>query len=173
MNLIILTITLIFQEAATTGAALLGAQSEHLNPWIVHLIWLATTIIDIAIGFAAGKWVQRRFVDSKLDHWTKKWAVKAEGAIGKTGTKIAILLIAFITYPYLIAFVASWLPTIKLRDIFFYTILGNAVWYTFEWGTILGITAAGHNYELIFAIIAAAGITLILIGNFIKRKMLQ
>jgi hypothetical protein len=171
MTWLILTIALIFQEVATAGAALLSAHENGLNPWLIHAIWFAATIGDIAIGYYLGKWIQLRFKNSKIDIWAKKWAVKIDRSIGKTGMKISLILLGIVMYPYLLAFVASWLPNLSLEDIFLYTTAGNLIWYIFEWATILGITAAGHNYQLIFAIIAAVGIVAILVVNFIRRKI--
>jgi hypothetical protein len=164
-------ITLIFQEFASTGAALFSAHAANLNPWIIHGIWIVATVGDIAIGFYGGKWIHQKFRNSKLDAWANKWATKIDRAIGKTGVKISLILLGFVTYPYIVAFAASWLSDLALQDIFLYTTLGNAAWYAFTWATVLGITAAGHNYQLIFTIIAVAGIVLVLISNFIKKKI--
>ncbi|HVO28835.1 MAG TPA: hypothetical protein VMT81_02545 [Candidatus Paceibacterota bacterium] len=171
MTWLFVAVALVFQEVATTGAALVDASAWHLNLWIIDLIWFAATAGDIAAGFFIGRWIQRRFAGSRFDALAKRMSAKVERAAGRTGARLSLVLLGFVSYPYVTAFVASWLTDLPLRDVFLCTILGNALWYAFEWATVFGIAAAGRNYELIFAIIAAAGILLIFAGNFIRRKL--
>jgi hypothetical protein len=171
MAWIIITLALMVQELASSGAALLLSQKDGFNPWIIHAIWLAATTFDISIGFYLGKWIQREFKNSKVDRWAERWAVKIERAIGTTGTKISLAFLAFVTYPYAGAFAASWLPAISLVDVFIFTLIGNFFWYLFEWATVLGIAAAGSHYQIIFIIIAFAGIAFVAIANTVKKRL--
>jgi hypothetical protein len=168
---LILIIAFITQEFASTGATMLAALAQHIDPWFIHLMWLLGTLGDTALGFFIGKGVQKKFYDSKADLWAQKWAKKIDHAAGNIGIKASLVFMGLVSYPYLVAFAASWLPKIHLRDIFIYVLIGNFFWYLFEWATVLGIAAAGRNYQLIFAIIAAAGVTLILVSNALRKKL--
>jgi hypothetical protein len=172
MTWLILIITLIFQELATTGAALLAANTQHFNIWIIHVIWLIATLADIVLGFFLGKWTEKNFQNARIVRWAKRLAARIEHATGTTGIKISLALLGIVNYPYLNAFIASWLPNIKPRDVILATLVGDLIWYAFAWATVLGIASAGRNYELIFTIIAIAGIAGVIVGNFIKKKII-
>jgi membrane protein YqaA with SNARE-associated domain len=155
-----LIFALIVQEFASAGAALIAAQQNHLNFWLVNVVWLCGTIFDILFGYLLAKRLKTVVHPRWVQH-SERRVKRLQARIGKYGENIALLLLAIIDYPWLNSFIGSWLD-IPFKNILICTLIGNLVWYAIEWAGVLGIvTFAPHfNYWLL---VAAGGVLVVII----------
>src|ERR1700723_1228412 len=75
----------IVQEPVSTDAVLLEAYQYHYNVWIIHALFILATMLDIVIGYAIGKWLQRRYSENKVMERFVQWArsVSGHGTVGE------------------------------------------------------------------------------------------
>ncbi len=135
---------LIVQELAASNAALLLALENHFNLWVVHAIFVAATALDIAIGYWAGKWVQKYFQGRPFATRAEGWARQAEDYAGETGQHLALLLLGLLNFVYIDAFVVSWLK-MPFRDVFLFLFVGDLLWYAAEWLLVMGVHSLVPN----------------------------
>lgn len=107
--LIFIIFAIFIQEPASTDAAIFQIREYQLNLWCVHGFWLLATIIDIYVGYKVGKYVQNTFSKSVTVQKIQKWTRALEQFIGRRGEVFAIVLIGIINFPWLNAFLVSWL----------------------------------------------------------------
>lgn len=146
-----LIFTLIVQEFASAGAAMIAAEQNHINIWIIHAIWVGGTAFDIVAGYLIAGRV-RPLVSQKFRERTERWAEKFKQRAGKYGINIAILLTSIVDYAWFNAFLAGWID-VPFKNILIFTFIGNFIWYVLEWVGVLGIVtfAPQFNYWLLVA----------------------
>jgi membrane protein YqaA with SNARE-associated domain len=158
--------TFIVQELVTTNAVLLQAYEQEYNGWIIFLIFLAATTFIISLGFFLGKFVQKRFAQSKVVVYTERKVRKLESMVGKTGKRVALVSLGFANFNYINAFIASWL-SLSFREVFVYLFIGDLLWYILNSLMILGV----HTYiQPKYAMIVSFGIS---IGIFAVSALLH
>jgi hypothetical protein len=165
--LIILTLTI--QEGLSVLAVLLKAYQLHYSLWIIHVIWLVVTSVQIGIGYVLGKWLQKRYAGMKFERWVNKHAKRLETSIHKSGENVALMLLSSIISPFIAAFLAAWLD-ITFLNVFMFALLGDLFWYASTWAYVLGATAilAKAKYGLI--IVLAIAFIFVLISQYRKSK---
>ena len=163
---------LFLQEPATTDAALFQARSHDLNLWLVHLIWIIATTIDIWLGFKIGKWLQRFYAGTKFETFSKRWAIRVENYIGKKGERFVLVLLGVINFPWANSFLASWL-NLDYRNMFTFIFIGDALWYALEWGINLGVRNIIPNPHLAIYVVILGGLLLGVISKTILNKVLK
>jgi len=153
---------LVVQELALESAALVKSHALHLNLWIVHLTFLVGTLFDIWIGYRAGKYAQKRFHSSRLEQFVAGRANQLEKAMGKRGKRFALVVLGFISFAHVDAFVFSWLD-IPFRTVLFYVALGDTLQYILLWATIAGAVTVTHSFSLVLlvAVAVSAGIIVV------------
>ena len=160
--------SLFVQEPATTDAAIFQIRHLHINLFLIHALWLAATVIDIWLGYALGKWIQKKFQGTKFEVWSKKWAGRVENFIGKKGEKFALILLGIINFPYANAFLASWLD-IPFKNVFVLLLIGDALYWAIEWAINIGVRGYFKDpHTALFAIIGVA-----LVFSVISKALLN
>lgn len=163
---------LFIQEPTSTDAAIFLVRQNHLNLWVVNVIWLAATIIDIVVGYLVGKWIQRAFQSTRLVAWSKQWAEKIEQFIGKSGERFVVILLGVINFPYLNAFLFSWLR-LSFKNLFVLLLIGNAIYWLIEWGINIGVRSAVADPHMALYVIVAVGLLFSVISKALLNKMLK
>jgi membrane protein YqaA with SNARE-associated domain len=164
--------TLFIQEPASSDAAIFQVRHLGLNIWLVNLLWIIATTIDICAGYALGKWIQRRFSGSAFVAWTARWAARIEEFIGKKGERFAVILIGVINFPWLNAFAVSWLK-LSFRNIFVLLFIGDVIYWALEWAINIGVRSVFTNSHTALYIVIALGLVLSLASKFLLDKALK
>src|SRR5437660_1477842 len=89
---------LFIQEPASMDAAIFLVRQQHINLWLINTLWILATTIDILVGYAIGKWIQRAFQDTRFGRWAERWAMRIENFVGKSGENFAIILLGIINF---------------------------------------------------------------------------
>jgi len=153
----LITATFFIQEFATTALVLVLAEHSNVPLWPIHIIWAATTITGMYVGYLLGALLKKRLSKNKFVERMDAWADEITKNLGGYGANVALMLLGIINFPYLNAFIAAWLG-VPMNMAFLFTFIGNFVWYLLLWGTVLGLTSFIHNPDIILLIIVAAGI---------------
>lgn len=166
---LVITGVLFIQEGIATLAVLLTAYQLHYPLLAIHAIWLAATVIQICLGYALGKWIQKKFADSKVEKRVKKYAESLDRSIGKRGEAVALILLSGIVSPGITAFLGSWL-NVSFRNILIFAVLGDLIWYVSEWVTVIGATDIASLVRIgpLFILIAVVAIGLIV--KVVRKK---
>jgi membrane protein YqaA with SNARE-associated domain len=166
---LLITIALTLQEGLSVLAVLVRAYQLHYSLWAIHAIWLAVTVIQISLAYYFGKWIQKKFKESKFERWAEKYAHKLEASIDKNGEKIALMLLSSIISPAIAAFLASWLE-IPFSSVFVFALLGDAFWYASTWATVLGAFQIISIAKYGLLIVIGLAIIFVLISHFRKNR---
>jgi membrane protein YqaA with SNARE-associated domain len=153
----LITATFFIQEFATTALVLVLAEHSSIPLWPIHIVWAATTLADMYIGYLFGNLLKRRLSKNKFVEWIDKSARRAMKALGSHGANIGLMILGVVNFPYLNAFIGAWLD-MPMNMTFLFTFIGNFAWYLLLWGTVLGLTSFIHNPSIILLIIVAIGI---------------
>ena len=167
-----LILTVIIQEPASTDAAIFQVRHLGYNLWIVHLIWLVATLFDIWFGYVLGKYIQRKFKETKFEKFAEKWAGKFEQFIGKRGEKSTLVLLGTINFPYLNSFLASWF-SIPFKNVFACVLIGDAIYWAIEWGINIGVRSFVIDPHLALYSVIALGLLFSIFSKRILNKMLK
>lgn len=165
-------VALFFQEPATTDAAFFQARQNHLNIWVIHLIYIVATLIDICVGYSLGKWLQKSTKESRFERFSSNWASKVERFIGRRGEKFVLILLGIINFPWLNAFLASWLR-IPFRSVLLLIFIGNGIWYAIEWGINLGLRSLIPDPHLALYAVVGTALLFSVFSKVIMNKVLK
>lgn len=138
MILFLIILALFVQEPASTDAAIFHIRELHLNLWLMHSLWLVATVIDIVVGYKVGKYFQIRHSGRTVIQKIQKWTHALEEFIGKKGEIFAIVLIGIINFPWLNAFLVSWLR-VPFKRIFWLLLLGDLIYWIVAWMINIGV----------------------------------
>jgi len=169
---LLITLAVIIQEPASTDAAIFQARHLGLNLWIVNLIWLAATLVDIYLGYRIGKWIQKKYAGKKFVVVAEKLASKIENFIGRSGENFALILIGVINFPYLNAFLASWLP-IRFRNAFVLILIGDAIYWAIEWGINIGVRTHVSDPHTALYIVIFLGLLFSVLSKTILNRIMR
>ncbi len=65
MNLWLLVFfAFLVQEPVSSDILLLEAYQYHYSIWIIHALFVIATLVDVAVGYLLGVWMQRRLAGS-------------------------------------------------------------------------------------------------------------
>ncbi|MCX6757747.1 MAG: hypothetical protein NTZ44_02625 [Candidatus Nomurabacteria bacterium] len=169
---IFILITLFIQEPASTDAAIFQIRTLHINIFLINFIWIIATVFDIWFGYKVGKFVQKKFKDTRFELWSFRWAGRIENFIGQKGKKFVLILLGIINFPYANSFLASWL-TLSFKDIFTYLFIGDVLYWAIEWGINIGVRSFVIDPHLALYIVIGAGLLLLVISKIILSKVLK
>lgn len=169
---IFIVVALFIQEPATTDAAIFLVRQNDLNLWLINGIWLAATVIDIFLGYALGKWVQVRFADTRLVRWAQKWVRLIEDFIGRRGERAVVVLLGVINFPYLNAFLFSWLK-LSFRNMFILLFIGNTVYWLIAWGINIGVRSVVGDPHTALYIVIGLGLLFSVVSKAVLSKLLK
>jgi len=149
MNLWIrITIFLFIQELISMNTVLLTAYQQNYSLWIITGIFIVATLITTTIGFFLGKWVQRRFKDSKVVKYSEAKARDLERSLGPKGSRAALVILGIFNFNYINAFLASWL-SLSYKEVLLYVLISDLWWFLIDLAVILGVkTFVDPQYAL-------------------------
>ena len=167
-----LSLVLIGQEAVTMSTALFEAYRLGLNLWVVHTLWVVFEIFDLVVGYAIGKWLQRRYAKSRVVTHAKRIAAALERRMGRYGKNLTLIVLGFFLFPYLSSFLISWLadPFLALAPLLF---IGDALYYATVWGVALGALQTSTGF--IATLLALFGLALLLafVSKIVSDRLLK
>lgn len=169
---ILITIALIIQEPASTDAAIFQARSLGLNLFIFNLIWVLGAVFDIWLGYRIGKWVQKRFSQTKFVAKSFVWATRLENFIGRRGEVFALVLLGIINFPYINSFIGSWLK-IPFKKLFLYIFIGDVIYWGIEWAINIGVRSFVSNTQTALYIVVGLGLLFAIFSKAILNKVLK
>ena len=165
-------LTLFVQEPTSTDAAIFLVRENHINLWLINILWLVATTIDIAVGYALGKWIQRTFQETRFGRWAEKWAVRIENFIGKNGERFTIILLGIINFPYLNAFIVSWLK-LNFKNIFILIFIGDAIYWGIAWAINIGVRNYVADPHVALYVVVGIGLAFSVSSKALLNKLLK
>jgi hypothetical protein len=156
------------QEITSTAAVLLLAKNAGLNIWLIHLLFLATTILETALGFWLAQLIKQKFPHSRVAAWSKKLSSRWQLKRSK-GTVWLLIGLGFLSLTWSVAFIGVWLE-IPFTTILLWTTVGDIVWYGMEWGIALGVSWFAPNLVTSLVYIVVIGITLTIVFISFRKK---
>ncbi len=153
----LITATLIIQEFATSALALVLAEHSGVSLWPIHIIWAATTMFDMYVGYQLGALLKKHLEEYRFTKKIDRWIKRGSKGLGPRGTNIALMILGVINFPYLNAFIGAWLE-LPMNVTMLFTFIGNFVWYLLLWGTVLGVTSFIQNPSMILLVIVGIGV---------------
>jgi membrane protein YqaA with SNARE-associated domain len=165
-------LALFIQEPASTDAAIFQARSLHLNLFVINLIWLIATVIDIWLGYKIGKWIQKKFQGTKLVTKSLLWATRFENFIGRKGENFALIFIGVINFPYLNTFIGSWLK-VPFKKLFLLIFIGDAIYWSIEWAINIGVRSFITNTTTALYVVIGLGLLFAIFSKSILNKVLK
>ncbi len=160
---------LFVQEGLSVIVVLAEAYKMGYSLLAIHAIWLADTLVQIYLGYIFGKWIQKRFANSKFEVRLKKYAESLDTSIGKRGEAVALLLMSGVISPGITALLGSWL-NVSFRNIMIFAVLGDLIWYVSEWVTIIGAEHIASLLRTGTLLILIALIAITLIVKVVRKK---
>ena len=171
--LLIIT-TMLFQELVSSNAVLLQALQLHYNIWVIHAIFVCSTLVGIWIGYYIGQWVQKTFHHNKAVSFIQKHADRVDHFMGENGIRLSLIFLSFIDFNFMDSFLSSWLKK-PFWEVATFLFIGNLLWYICQWLLILGVhTFIPNPYTAIYTIVGISIIITIVvryIGKKIKWKI--
>ena len=165
----LIALALTFQQGLTVIAVLVRAHQLNYSFWIISLIWLVVSSIQIVIGYYLGKWIKKRFAESKFEKWLQKYVQKLEDLINKRGERVALIFFAYLVLPIIPAFVAAWLD-ISFLSTFIFTLIGDFLWYMATWAYALGAFELLSRVKEGLIIVIVIAFLLVIITQFKNKK---
>jgi len=163
---------LFIQEPASTDAAIFLIREQHINLWLINLIWATATVIDITVGYLIGKWIQRRFQNAKLVKWSERWATRIENFIGRKGERFSLILLGIINFPYLNAFLASWLK-LSFKNVFILIFIGDTLYWIIEWVINVSVRSYFSDSHTVLYVVVGLGLLFSIVSKAILNKILK
>lgn len=165
-------LTLFVQEPTSLDAGIFLVRQHDLNLWLINALWLIATMIDITIGYALGKWVQRTFEDTKFGRWAHAWAVRIENFIGTNGERFTIILLGIINFPWLNAFIGSWLR-LTFKNIFILIFIGDAIYWGIAWAINIGVRNYVADPHVALYVVVGIGLAFSIGSKALLNKLLR
>ena len=165
-------VSLFIQEPASTDAAIFQIRQHHFNLVFINLMWLFATAFDIWLGYAIGKWIQKRFKNTKFELWSQKWATRVDNFIGSKGEKFALVLLGIINFPYANSFLASWLK-IPFKNVLILILVGDAIFWAIEWAINIGVRGFIFDSRTALYVIIGLGLLFSIFAKVLMNKLLK
>ncbi len=140
----LILLILIVQETVTLNGLLVKVHQGESSVWLITLIFMIITTVEIFIGYVAGVYAKERFNKGKVKVFADRWVRRFYAYIGKHGRRIYMILLGYFSFPYLNAFIMAWL-NIPLIESFGYLFLGNMIFYLTSWLLVLGVMSVVPN----------------------------
>jgi hypothetical protein len=155
---LLLFVAFLIQEPVSSSAILLEAYQYHYNIWLIHLLFVAATLLDVVIGYALGSFVRKKTFHSnaRLIRYGMGKSDELSAFIGKQGKIMSLVVLGPIIFPWS-AFVAPWLE-ISFFDAMVFLFIGDLIfWYGSEWLIVLGVKTFFPNpIAAVFAVVAVS-----------------
>ncbi len=165
MNWFFIIFAIMGQEVISLNAMVFGVYHLHFHVGLINILFMLATILDIFVGFFLGKYIHRKIKHGKIIAFVEKWSTRFHKHAGKSGRKVAFILLGSFGFPYVNGFLASWVCMPFLEALIF-IFIGNMLWYGTIWLITLGTVSTVPNPWIAICIII--GVTL-LIHTIVKR----
>ncbi len=164
---------LFIQEAVTLAATLVQALRSGTSPVVINLIWAAATSFDIMAGFWLGRATRRRLHSWRVVQSVERAVARLDRRIGERGLRLVLVSSGFVMYPYVNAFLFSWLDA-PFSEVFTLIFLGDALYWAFIWGAVTGISfLSGKSLVAMYLIVIVFAILTIGGSRFFRAKHRQ
>ncbi len=162
---IFILIALFVQQSAMLNGVLLHFyQTSHLI-WLIHLLFIIATCIDILVGYYIGIHTQKMLIGNRVIKFVHKIMDYLHEYTNKHHQGFALFLLGCFSLPHLNGFAAAW-ARIPLKRSFFMLFLGNMVSYVIYWILIIGLMAFIPNPIIAFGILI---VTVYLIAFILEK----
>ncbi len=153
MKKLLLVLLIVFvQETVTLNGLLVKVHEGSFSAFWTTIFFVLASVIDIFVGYWLGGYVKRRWNKGKVRTFAKTWVGRFKKYIGKHGRKLYLLLFGYFSFPYLNAFICSWLD-IPFPEAFMYLFFGNLVFYITCWLLVLGVMSVIPNPLVAFGVV--------------------
>lgn len=169
-NALLVTFILFGQEIVLFNGLLAKVHQGEYNVWLIHILFVVATLIDIWAGFAIAKIVKQKYTQGKVVVWANKMSAKFHAHVGKHGRWVSLLVIGHISFPYLNGFIAGWLD-MPIRETMLFLFIGNLTTYAFYWAIVLGISAVVPNPFYAFLTIIGVSVAMLFAIKLIKERI--
>ena len=169
----LLIVGLLVQEPISSNGLLFEAYQHHFNLWLVHLIFVFATILDIFFGHVVGTFIKNHYAQTRIVKYIERQASVFTSHIDKRGRRITIFIFGSFVFPYC-AFLEPWLG-LNFWETAVWFFFGNLIfWYGFEWALILGVKKIFPNPNLaLYGLLGLSLIFSILIKYIGKRFFIK
>ena len=152
---LLLFIAFLPQEPVTSNALLLKVYQLHYNMWLIHLLFVVATVLDILVGYYLGLYLYKHFQKNKIAIYAKTKAEQFKKFASAQSLNFALFMYGPIIFP-ISAFIAPWLG-ISFWNAFIYLFVGDLIiWYGGEWLLVLGINFISDPEMALFGILAVS-----------------
>lgn len=169
---LLLTLAFIVQEPISTSAILLRAYEAHYNIWLIHLLFIAATTFDIALGYYIGRFLTKHFGNSKFILYLRKKLEGFKQFAGEKGMIAALIIYSPILFPISAIFI-PWLD-VSVSVAALCMIAGEILfWYLYIWLIVLGANSIAANAHYAFYIVIILSIILTLLTGYFSKGRRQ
>jgi membrane protein YqaA with SNARE-associated domain len=159
---------LILQETVLLNGLLVETQKGLYSMWVIHILFILATILDIWAGYAIGKLVQKKWPHGKFVRLGEKWSKRFHTSVGRLWRWIAIIIVGYFNFPYINGFAAAWIDESILK-VFLLLFIGAILEYMTFWLIILGITKITVNPYIVIPAVVGIWFVLVWIASRIKK----
>src|SRR3989344_5710006 len=162
--------TFLIQEMALTVPILALSKEAAISIWSLFILWIIATIFDVIAAYFLGKWLQKRFKDSRIQNFFALKTVAIDQILGNKGKNFTLSMLGFFYYPYAGALVASWV-NIPLSNVLLYIIVGNSLWFGVNVGVAYGIFQFTTNISHIISFSIIVSLILAFLIHRVRNKL--
>jgi hypothetical protein len=166
---LVIVLILLVQETVTLNALLVKVFQGEYSIFFITLLFVFATVIDIFIGHWVERYVKKYWNKGKVKVFAKHWSQRFYAFVGKRGIKVYLLLLGYFSFPYVNAFITSWLE-IPFWESFWYLFFGNMIFYISLALLVLGITSVIPNPFQAFLVVIAITVVLIMGIRVLKSR---
>lgn len=157
------------QETVTVNGLLVKTHQGQYPLWLITLLFVVASIIDILIGYAVGHYAKKALNKGRMKVFATRWSHRFKAYIGKHGQRIYLLLLGYFSFPYLNAFITAWL-NIPFWESFWFLFIGNMLFYTTSLLLVLGVASIVPNPYLAFVAVIVLTILVTIVTRLWKSR---
>ncbi len=162
---IFILIALFVQQSAMLNGVLLHFYNAHHLIWLIHILFIVATCIDIAVGYFIGIHTRKLMITNRIVKFIHRMVDHLHNYVAKREQHVALFLLGIFSFPHINGFVAAW-ARIPLKRAFLMLFLGNMAGYVVYWLLIIGVMTFIPNPWIAFGVVIA----LVYIIVFILEK---
>jgi len=160
------------QEPISSNAVLLEAYQYHYNIWIIHLLFVTATLIDIFVGYYLGVMLHKRFSENRFVSYIRRKAESFMELMGKNGRRLVVFIYGPSVFP-ITAIVMPWIGVSFLESVSLLFISDLIFWYGGEWLVVLGVKTFLPDPQVALYAVIGLSIVLLVASKYIKAYFLK
>ena len=134
---IISVLILSAQETISTCVLFTIALNKNYNPILLSVIFLSTTIFQIAVFHNLGNKLITKNTENLVSKLARIYILKAYQFINHHGEKLFLAFLASSFFPpFLTSFIAAWI-NIPIRTKFYSILVGDCIWFCSTWAIVI------------------------------------